>query len=82
MPRAEFESRLAELEARIAECPADQQEALRTLADETRERQSMIDENISRARAGVATLRLTEELAAMNMSMIADAAGRLRSLGD
>jgi len=73
---------MAELEARIAECPADQQEALRTLAEETRQRQSTIDESIARARTGVEKLRLTEELAAMNLAMVNEAAGRLRGLGE
>jgi uncharacterized coiled-coil protein SlyX len=82
MSRVDFETRMAELEARIAECPADQQDALRQLADETRERQAAIDTSIRAARLGAEKLRITEELAMMNFAMVADAAGRMRGISD
>lgn len=82
MSRPTFESRMAELEARIEQCPEDRRESLRALADETRERQARIDDSIARARRGVEQLRITEELAALNLAMVADAAGRLRGIGD
>jgi DNA-binding transcriptional ArsR family regulator len=71
---------MAELEAMIETCPEDRREALRALAEETRARQLRNDDNIARARAGVETLRVTEELAALNFEMVREAAGRLRGL--
>lgn len=82
MARVDFQTRMAELEARIADCPADQQEALRQLADETRARQDTIKTNISHARLGAKKLRITEELEMMNFATVANAADRLKDISD
>lgn len=82
MANVNFATRIAELESMIDDCPADQQEALRQLAVETRERHAANERNIAQARQGVETLRITEEIASLNMSMIAGAAETLRNLQD
>lgn len=75
-----FEDRLAELVARIDECPPEARESLEAMVTETRERQARNTENITAAREGLKKLELTEQLAAMNLAMVADSVEGLRSL--
>ncbi|MFK7961331.1 MAG: hypothetical protein AB8G96_12500 [Phycisphaerales bacterium] len=74
-----FEGRMAELEATIETLPEEARGSLRELATETRQRHAANTENLEAANRALAVLDITEQLAALNMQMVIDAAQRMHA---
>ena len=67
MTHETFEKRLGELTARIDDLPPTQQETLRKLVDETRNRHERITHNAEKARAGLADWRIAVKYLAFDL---------------